>query len=142
MTHYLGLPLSTYADFTAFWAPLPPLVRKFTQPRLLSLSTTSAFGPTPPLPLSAYVLNGSPLKRVALVLLHHWRCFLPSSLSTRSSSQEAKCILICPNLSFITLAASGCSFGSTACFHFQSLFITKSTSPLLKMQKGPGQPQE
>ena len=46
--------------FFGFFAP-PPHVHKITQPRLLSLSTTSAFGPTHPLPLSEYVLNGSPL---------------------------------------------------------------------------------
>ena len=34
-----GHPLSSYADFTAFLEPLPPLVRKFTQPRFLSSHT-------------------------------------------------------------------------------------------------------
>ena len=56
-----GASIKYVRRFFGFFDPLPPLVRKFTQPRLLSLSTTSAFGPTPPLPLSAYVLNGSPL---------------------------------------------------------------------------------
>ena len=41
--------------------PPSPLVRKITQPPLLISSLMSAFGHTPPPPLSADVLNGSPL---------------------------------------------------------------------------------
>ena len=88
------LPLSTYADFPAFWTPLPPLVRKFTQPRLLSLYATYAFGPTPPLPLCAYVLNGSPLIRLSGAV-HRFCIFNPLSLS-KSQSREVfflACIL-------------------------------------------------
>ena len=53
-----GHPLSTYADFSAFWTPSPlctyfepEYTSKFTQPRLLR----TLLGP---LPLGAYVLNG------------------------------------------------------------------------------------
>ena len=55
-----GLPLSTYADFPAFWTPSPPCSlfglnhkSKFTQPRLLCTLLVT-------LPLSAYVLYGCP----------------------------------------------------------------------------------
>ena len=48
-----GLPLSTYADFPAFWTPLPPLVRKFTQPRLTEpIDYVRIWAYTPPPPLS------------------------------------------------------------------------------------------
>ena len=45
----------TSAKFSGFWTP-SPLVRKFTQPPLLSCSTMSAFVLTPLPPLSADVI--------------------------------------------------------------------------------------
>ena len=54
----MGLPYRTFAKFSDF---LPPLIRKFTQLPLLRLLTMSAFEGTPPSPLSADVINGSPL---------------------------------------------------------------------------------
>ena len=55
-------PLSTYADFPAFFDPLPPLVR-FS--RNLSVSIVRIFSDffRPPLPLGAYILNGCPLSQ-------------------------------------------------------------------------------
>ena len=49
---------ATFSDFLT-----PPLVRKFTRPPLLRLLTMSAFEGTPLTPLSANVINGSPLKK-------------------------------------------------------------------------------
>ena len=44
-----GASIKYVRRFFGFFAPPPLLVRKFMQPRLLSFSTTSAFGPiTPP----------------------------------------------------------------------------------------------
>ena len=52
----------TYADFSAFFTPPPPLARKIMQPRLLSLSTTPAFGPTPPSPSARAYLMEAPYR--------------------------------------------------------------------------------
>ena len=54
MCHFLSIPVRGHTHMTSakFWdfCTPSPLVRKFTQPPLLSCITLSAFGPTPPPP--------------------------------------------------------------------------------------------
>ena len=56
-----GASINDVSKNFGFFYPFPPLVRKLTQPPLLMLLTMYAFEGNPLPPLSADVINGSPL---------------------------------------------------------------------------------
>ena len=64
-THERDNPLSTYAEFSGFWTPSPPLVRFSRNLSVLLYAKIGHFFDTP-LPLSAYVLNGRSLRGLPL----------------------------------------------------------------------------
>ena len=64
-------PLSTYAKFSGFWTPSPPLVRFSRNLSVLSYAKIDHFFYTP-LPLSAYVLYGWSLSYGYLASPHSW----------------------------------------------------------------------
>ena len=64
VSHIRGLPFSTYAKFWEFLIPSLPLVRISRNLSVLLYTEISNFSNPPP-PLSAYVLNGSPLTAAA-----------------------------------------------------------------------------